>query len=549
MKQSRRDLTVVFLVAFANHILTFLAYDWYAGIDAYSYDACGLQLMSGCFFDIFAVMLREPFIPIAKNILYLLFEGRPMALGILIHVLGISAALLAYRFGARFGRIIGLALGLLFAANLSLAAHFHHISATTFFIPSLIIAADRVCAWLKKPTVRRAVLMSAAAITLFLIRSEGILLIPAAALCGMFCARTRRQAFLFVFVTGTAYAGVSTLYYRQFGYFGITHKTGWVLFERVYRPADGFFDASAGPASARVSGFLNNEIVGMISKYDQRSAQMSAFMLAQKQFGYQEADSLFLRACLEGIIRHLPRFLYYTGVRTAAHLGLVDDRGLNHKEFPFETDTGHMWGFSEERALRERDEFMQVMEDFTCSPSPLAWERETIAGRFRGAGNTRRSCAEAGRWGVFKQNLFFNPDGSLYVKYRSDGNMSERLWTCRDLDIYFYFCFWGRKGYNKHALSALGAWDIFMPGRSARRFLDSGMMILWLFAVFFSKRYWQRCALGGFLLYVLGAGILQCVLSDNFGGRFALYTVVFVWLGGLCGVRAAVDIIREGKGD
>mgnify|MGYP001766875507 CR=1 FL=1 len=38
---------VILLIACINHFLTFLAYDWYAGVDCYSYDVTGLQLLSG----------------------------------------------------------------------------------------------------------------------------------------------------------------------------------------------------------------------------------------------------------------------------------------------------------------------------------------------------------------------------------------------------------------------------------------------------------------------------------------------------------------------
>jgi len=153
MKDRRRAITIILAVAFLNHLLTFLAYEWYAGIDSYSYDVCGMQLVSGVFFDIFPVMFREPFVPIVKNILYLIFEGHPYILGILIHTLGIVTSLWAYRLGERFNRVIGFLLGLFTAAYLPVSVHFHHISITTFFIPILVITADRIAAWLKKPTL------------------------------------------------------------------------------------------------------------------------------------------------------------------------------------------------------------------------------------------------------------------------------------------------------------------------------------------------------------------------------------------------------------
>ena len=94
---SKLALPLILCVAFINHLLTFLAYDWYAGIDNYSYDVCGLQLISGQTFDLFPILFRAPLIPIIKNILYLIFEGHPYALAVLIHSLGIIMAVLAYR--------------------------------------------------------------------------------------------------------------------------------------------------------------------------------------------------------------------------------------------------------------------------------------------------------------------------------------------------------------------------------------------------------------------------------------------------------------------
>jgi len=326
----------------------------------------------------------------------------------------------------------------------------------------------------------------------------------------------------------------------------MTHKIGWVLFERTYRPPDRVFDPCAGPASKQVQEILDTEVIKMIEQYDKRSAQMTAFMLAQKKLGYIGADELFLRACVEGIRMHLPKFLYFTFVRICAHLGLVDAQGLSHKEFASETDTGHMWGFSHERTLEEAKGFEQVMNTGICSlkPSPLAWERCAIFNRILSLAGLRIQAPAPGHWAEFRQILFFNPDGSLCEAGRSDGNMSERMWTCRDLDRYFYFCFWGKKGYNKNALLFLRMWNILIPTGEARRYINIAFLLFWAIAVFFSSQHWQRVCLGGLLLYYATAAVVQCVFSDNFGGRFALYTKAYLWLGGLCGIHVVLRIIR-----
>lgn len=546
MKPSARDIIAVGSLALLNHALTLLAFDWYGGVDGYSYDVCGMQLLSGRMFDIFPVMLREPFVPLAKNILYLLFEARPYALGVLIHCLGIVTAILACRLGARFNRRVGLLLGLLTAAYLPLSVYFHHISVTTFYIPALVISADRLCAWLIKPTMRRVLSLACCAVLLFLIKSEALFFIPAVAVAGLRCRRSSLQIAAFVSICLCAYAGIASVYYVKLGYFGLTYKTGWSLFERAYRPPDRLFDESAGPACAKVARIFDRDVVRMINAYDRRSAQMTAFTFAQKELGYKEADDLFRNACIESIRLHLPEFVYYTAVRFAAHLGFSAPHGLNHKEFPSETDTGHMWGFDEARMVKDRQEFMMVKPHLARIPNPLQWERGILKAKFLRLARRAIPDPDPGDLFKFQQNIFFYPDGSLSAQFRSDGNMAERFWMLRDLDRFFYWGFWGRKGYNKTALSALRAWDVFMPSQNVNRYFDAAMMILWLVAIVLSRSRAQQCALGGLLLYVLGVTVLQCVFSDNFGGRFALYTKIFVWLGGLCGMTALWDTIREG---
>ena len=106
-KLNNWSLPIILLISIANHLFTFFAYTWYAGMDSYSYDVCGLQLVSGYKIDIFSLMYRPPLVPILKNILYLIFEGHPFALSIFVHFIGVITTVLVYRLGCKFNKKIG----------------------------------------------------------------------------------------------------------------------------------------------------------------------------------------------------------------------------------------------------------------------------------------------------------------------------------------------------------------------------------------------------------------------------------------------------------
>ena len=68
MRKPPLDLCAILALAVANHCLTFLAYDFYPGVDAYSYDVAGLQLLTGTNFDPFPKLFRPPVVPPEKSV-------------------------------------------------------------------------------------------------------------------------------------------------------------------------------------------------------------------------------------------------------------------------------------------------------------------------------------------------------------------------------------------------------------------------------------------------------------------------------------------------
>lgn len=109
-------------------------------------------------------------------------------------------------------------------------------------------------------------------------------------------------------------------------------------------------------------------------------------------------------------------------------------------------------------------------------------------------------------------------------------------------DVYFFLVYWGQRDWSKTALKWLRYWDMFlMPSERLRMNLYRIMWLLWFIGVLITKERWASMSLVAFMCVVILFAFLQAVFSDNFGGRFELYTRVFLWLGSSCGVLAIVQ--------
>jgi hypothetical protein len=538
---SRVALLLVIAVAVLNHWLTFLAYDWYAGIDSYSYDVSGLQLVSGRFFDIFPVLFRAPLIPIAKNLLYLVFEGHPYALSVLLHFLGVMTAILAYRLGSRFHKAVGFAMGMLMALNLNISVYFHHISVTTFIIPLFLLAADCFVAWVKKPNIRTLTWVIIVTIMCFLARTEALILVPIFWMMGWFCHRLWKQAAIFLVACLLAYNFVGFLYYKQFGYWGLTHNTGWALFTRVTRAIDKQFDISNGPASRKLGEYMSRQWPLRTKDTHPIYSQMYTLNLAQQELGFVAADDLFKQASIEAIFADPKKFAKFTLFRILGQLDLYCLPGLSHSEFPYETASGHMWGFKEKRMQDNQEEFKKWLPDILKTDSPFLWERRAIKSRLIGMLGIKTGPALPPDTFFLSPNVELDPSGEIVFLACEDGNMKERLQSCRQLDIYFFLKYWGQKGWSKGALRLLQYWDTLMPHPSLRMNLHRIMWVLWIIGIFLSRERWRKVSLATLLFVVLSFAVCQSIASDNFGGRFALYNLPYLWLGGLAGAMVLIQ--------
>jgi len=570
-------LPLVLFVASINHFLTFLAYDWYAGIDAYSYDVCGLQLFSGQVFDLLPILFRPPLIPIIKNILYLIFEGHPYALSILLHSLGVGTAALAYRLGSRFHKAVGFGLGMFVALNLPMSVHFHFISTVTFFVPLLLLVADCFVVWIKKPSVWSMAFLVITTSLCFLARVEAIILIPVFCIFGWLSHHRWKQAAIFLLMCIMIYNLACFFYYTHFGYWGIVYNNGWALFTRLTRAKDYQFDIHNGPASRKVYEYMHKWIPVNVSVSDLAKARLLTFVenneqlginladiglskdftilerqmytlnFAQRDLGYLEADRLFMKASIEAIHSEPWKFMKFTFLRILGQLDLYHTPGLNHKEFPYETESGHMFGFEEKRMQEEKDIYYHWLPVICRLDSPFQWERCAIKARLRRMFGLSSEVLELPEFFQIRPNVMLK-SGLLYHLYCGDGNMQERYRSCRALEVYFSLAYWGPRWYSKTALRMLKYWDmVFMPRDGVRINIHRIMWVLWVIGIFTMRRRWCSMSLAGFLCIFVLYAFCQSIFSDNFGGRFRLYTVAYLWLGASCGVLGLIERWRVKK--
>lgn len=567
-------LPSVLVVAFINHLLTFLAYGWHAGIDSYSYDVCGLQLVSGYVFDIFPILYRPPLIPIIRNILYLIFEGHPYGLSILLHSLGVVVAILAYRLGCKFHKAVGFVMGMLVAFNLPMSIHFHSISPVTFLVPLLLLAATCFITWARKPDFRSLTFLVIMTSLCFLTRLEAIVLIPVFCIFGWLIHHRWKQAVTFLLMCAIIYNLVCFFYYTHFGYWGITYNSGYSLFIRVTRAKDYQFDIHNGPASRKVYEYMRKWVPFEISVSELGKArlltysgsnerekintikfakfglanditilerQMFTFNFAQKEIGFLEADRLFLKASMEAIRSDPWKFIKFTFLRVLGQLGLYYTPGLYHKEFSFESDSGHILGFEGERERKMKKKFSDWSPLISRLDSPLQWERCAIKARLRRIFGLSSVAPELPDSFQMRTHVIFE-SGLMRRIHCGDGITEERFWTCSDLDMYFFLAYWGHRDYSRTALKILSYWDRFlMPRGWACIWTNRIMWFFWIIGIFVLRRDWRSKSLAAFLSIMVLYAFCQSIFSDNFGRRYELYMVAFLWLGALCGISGLYE--------
>lgn len=568
-------LPTVLAVAFINHLLTFLAYGWHAGIDSYSYDVCGLQLVSGHIFDIFPILYRPPLIPVIKNILYLIFEGHPYGLSIFLHSLGVAVAILAYRLGCKFHKAVGFAMGMLVALNLPMSIHFHSISSVTFFVPLLLLAATCFINWARKPNLQSLTFLVIMTTLCFLTRVEAIILIPVFCIFGWLVHRSWKQAVGFLLMCAIIYNLACLLYYTHFGYWGITYNSGYSLFFRVTRAKDCQFDIHNGPASRKLYEYMRKWVPVGISVDELGKAQLLAFPgrfdrgginpadiglgnditiperqmftlnFAQKEIGFLEADRLFLKASMEAIRSDPWKFAKFTFLRVLGQIDLYYNPALYHREFPYESDSGHMCGFEGKRAEQMKDKFYHWLPQIEKIDSPLQWERRAIKERLRRMFGLSSAAPKLPDSFQMRRHVVFE-SGLMHRIHCGDGNMEERFWTCNDLDVYFFLGYWGYKDYSRSALKILSCWDrLLMPRGWWRIAINRIMWCFWVIGIFVLRRDWRSKVLAAFLSIVILYAFCQSIFSDNFGGRFELHMIAFLWLGALCGILGLYERWQE----
>ncbi len=552
IKQRMRFYPEVFLVAaigILNHVLTLMAFDWYAGRDAYSYDAAGLQIMTGYVFDPFCLMFRAPLLPVIKNVLYLVFEHHVFLLGVFLHMLGVGTILLVYRLGLFFGRGIGFVLGLMAAAYLPLSVHFHHLSITTVYIPLLTVTAVFFIRWIRSPGAGNLAGLTALTILCCLTRQESVLLIPVFWIFGYAGHRIWKQANLYLILSIAVYNAVCLVYFLSFGFWGVAQSTGLNLFFRVAYGEDRIFSADNGPACAEIQRYLDSGLFRKVADQDYRAAVIGAYTAVGHDRGLYAANDLFLKAGLESWAAHPRQFLKFTGLRMLGQLGVYEP-GLMTDESGYTTPTGHMWGFSEQEMRDRREYLAQWLPAPAADVSPLAWERSVLKARFLRIFNKDIRVPPLPRSFQLETNMSLNENGAAFIRFGEDGITGERLMTSHALAGYYFFGYWGSRPGSGSALKLLALWDRMIPNSSFGIVLNRIMWFLWIIGIIMLRARWKKAALSAFLLFVVLFACLQAVFSDNYGGRYFLYTCCFLWLGAVCGARAlaqaAVGFFRTG---
>jgi hypothetical protein len=338
------------------------------------------------------------------------------------------------------------------------------------------------------------------------------------------------------------YGSVCFWYYSNFGYWGITHKTGWALSYRLFRAPDRLFNKHNGPASAKVDEYMNKEWPLHVKDIRQPEFFMYAFNLAQRDLGHIEADNLFREAFKEAVYATPGKFIRFTLLRMLGHLDLCYVPQLNHSEFLWGTETGYIWGFNGERLRDKKEQFKHWQPAIAGLESPLRWERKAVLarlGRITGFGREKPVLPDSFK---LMPNMKINESGETEFLSCGDGVMGERLWNCLDLDVYFFLVYWGYRAESPAALELLRCWHaLFMPRFPARMVVHYFMWLLWSAGILLSRQRWFVSFLSALLLTVVAQAFFQAVFSDNFGGRFALYMRPFLWLGSLCGMLVLVE--------
>ena len=454
--------SLVLAVGAAAHALAFLALGWYPGTDNYSYDVAGLQLLTGIVFDRFPLIYRPPLAPVVKNVLYLLFEGHPYCLNILLHATGFLTLWAFLRLGRRFSPLAGLLAALIVALDLDMAAIFHIIDSTTVAIPLLVWNAAVFARWIRHPGQRPPLALVLSTALCALTRPELLILAPVYAGAGWLASkRWQPAALLLAGVLLCQAAGTGLVPGGSQG-----SKTGWSLFIRLSRKSDAQFDLARGPATSQLydmmarwspvhadprvlerAHMLNaspedpDPALAPLYQFPLLERQMYTLNTAQEQLDFLRADALFRQAAFEAVRAAPGRYLAFSLLRLLCNLGLWNDPGLSHPEYWF-THMAKVCRMPADRAAARTLDPHFLGSDWTPPasflPSPFSWERPLIR-KWWIQERTPEMPPES-----WRLRLNYALDNGVYRRL-SNGHclMSERIKHAFDLDNYFLDQYWG----------------------------------------------------------------------------------------------------------
>ena len=453
--------SLVLAVGAAAHALAFLALGWYPGTDNYSYDVAGLQLLTGIVFDRFPLIYRPPLAPVVKNVLYLLFEGHPYCLNILLHATGFLTLWAFLRLGRRFSPLAGLLAALIVALDLDMAAIFHIIDSTTVAIPLLVWNAAVFARWIRHPGQRPPLALVLSTALCALTRPELLILAPVYAGAGWLASkRWQPAALLLAGVLLCQAAGTGLVPGGSQG-----SKTGWSLFIRLSRKSDAQFDLARGPATSQLydmmarwspvhadprvlerAHMLNaspedpDPALAPLYQFPLLERQMYTLNTAQEQLDFLRADALFRQAAFEAVRAAPGRYLAFSLLRLLCNLGLWNDPGLSDRDC-WREQVSYLCRTAGKIPNPRDPGDARLADDWTMPEnfpgSPFDRERDALQAWVRG----RAPEAPPESWRLRPNYVWEN--GAYRRLSGGRGPMSERISLATDLDAYFLDQYWG----------------------------------------------------------------------------------------------------------
>jgi 4-amino-4-deoxy-L-arabinose transferase-like glycosyltransferase len=344
--------------------------------DSIAYFQSGYDLARGAGFDL--PYKRAPLYPLFIAGGVWLSGPDLQAIGFLQHALGALSAALTFRIGRLlFGRLAGLAAGLLVALSGPLIIYEHYLVAEPLFIVLLLGFTLSVVRGVRAPDgswrwfVLSGLLLGMAGLT----RSVGVAILPAVPPALLLALRWPRAVVSSLAVLAgflVVIAPWMARNYVEFGAFEIAGGSGQHLVERISRHDEGFTIPSSDSPSPYADP-VRTEARALILRQMDREARPSAInhrLMETYGWGDVQANQAMRDVGLEIILAQPERYLVGTLAKTRRLLGGTP-----------ETIFGYHWASRRNEELRRSWESNPSIAYLLTPPSPFQEAEKTNADR------------------------------------------------------------------------------------------------------------------------------------------------------------------------